>query len=134
MKPAALIAGAVALAVLFALAYGDRTASAPSVPDAALVQLPAASAPETFAQTSPPPVWTPPEQVVGYSDRTYKGYACTIDCSGHEAGYAWAEEHDIDEPDDCGGNSNSFIVGCQAYVEEQQAAMSDREEESEDDQ
>ena len=48
----------------------------------------------------------------------FHGYACTVDCSGHEAGYAWAEEHDITDPDDCGGNSQSFIEGCRAYAEE----------------
>jgi hypothetical protein len=49
----------------------------------------------------------------------FKGYPCTEDCSGHEAGYEWAERKDIDEESDCSGNSQSFIEGCQAYVEEQ---------------
>jgi hypothetical protein len=44
--------------------------------------------------------------------------ACTEDCSGHEAGYAWAEDNGITDPDDCSGNSGSFIEGCQAYAEE----------------
>lgn len=52
--------------------------------------------------------------------KTFNGYECTSDCSGHEAGYNWAEENDIDDPDDCGGNSESFIEGCQSYAEEQQ--------------
>jgi hypothetical protein len=47
------------------------------------------------------------------------GYGCTQDCSGHEAGYAWAEERGIANPDDCGGNSFSFEEGCRAYAEEQ---------------
>jgi hypothetical protein len=46
------------------------------------------------------------------------GYPCTVDCSGHEAGYQWAEENGITDPDDCSGNSTSFIEGCQAYAEE----------------
>jgi hypothetical protein len=25
-----------------------------------------------------------------YNDRTYAGFNCTVDCSGHEAGYSWA--------------------------------------------
>lgn len=50
-------------------------------------------------------------------------YPCTVDCSGHEAGYEWAEENGIDDANDCGGNSDSFIDGCQVYAEEQQAAM-----------
>lgn len=52
---------------------------------------------------------------------SFGGYTCTDDCSGHEAGYAWAEEHDIVDPDDCGGRSESFIEGCQAYAEDYQA-------------
>lgn len=52
----------------------------------------------------------------------YSGkYGCTDDCSGHEAGYAWAEENGIDDPDDCGGRSQSFIEGCQDYAEQQLA-------------
>ena len=42
---------------------------------------------------------------------------CSGDCSGHTAGYEWAEQKDIDDVDDCSGNSNSFIEGCEAYVE-----------------
>lgn len=48
----------------------------------------------------------------------YNGYECTDDCSGHEAGYNWAEENDIDDEYDCDGNSNSFNEGCISYVEE----------------
>src|ERR1035438_6438518 len=64
-----------------------------------------------------------PEQVTQQNDTssglTFHGYDCTVDCSGHEAGYQWAEEHDITDPSDCSGNSQSFIEGCQAYAEEQ---------------
>lgn len=45
-------------------------------------------------------------------------YDCTVDCSGHQAGYDWAERHSIDDEDDCTGNSQSFIEGCKQYVEE----------------
>lgn len=50
--------------------------------------------------------------------RYFGRYECTDDCSGHEAGYNWAEENGIEDEGDCGGNSNSFIEGCRAYVEE----------------
>jgi len=50
--------------------------------------------------------------------QTFHGYPCTVDCSGHEAGYEWAEEKEITDPDDCGGNSQSFIEGYQSYAEE----------------
>lgn len=53
-----------------------------------------------------------------YSRGSYGGYGCTVDCSGHEAGYAWAEENGIEDPDNCGGNSWSFEEGCRAYAEE----------------
>jgi len=39
------------------------------------------------------------------TDNTFHGYDCTLDCSGHEAGYRWAEEHNITDEEDCGGNS-----------------------------
>ena len=41
---------------------------------------------------------------------------CTYDCSGHEAGEAWARENDISDEYDCRGNSQSFIEGCEAWV------------------
>jgi len=52
----------------------------------------------------------------------FAGYECTEDCSGHEAGYAWAEEHAISDGDDCDAagehsNSPSFAEGCHAYVD-----------------
>lgn len=50
---------------------------------------------------------------------SFGGYPCTADCSGHEAGYQWAEEKSIDDPDDCSGNSDSFVEGCKAFAEEQ---------------
>lgn len=37
--------------------------------------------------------------------------------TGHYAGYEWAEQR---EPASCGGNSTSFIEGCETY--QQQAA------------
>ncbi|MCX6793401.1 MAG: hypothetical protein NTY12_05290 [Candidatus Falkowbacteria bacterium] len=59
------------------------------------------------------------ESEVGVDDTEYfNGYECTDDCSGHEAGYDWADEKGIDDVDDCGGNSQSFIEGCESYVED----------------
>jgi hypothetical protein len=58
--------------------------------------------------------------------QNFHGYPCLEDCSGHEASYDWAEKHDIDDADDCGGKSNSFVEGCEAYATE-------REEELEED-
>jgi hypothetical protein len=41
-----------------------------------------------------------------------------VDCSGHEAGYEWAEENGIEDESECDGNSESLIEGCLAYVGE----------------
>jgi len=54
---------------------------------------------------------------------TFAGSPCTSDCSGHEAGYNWAEENGIDDEGDCDtagdtSNSPSFAEGCRAYVNE----------------
>lgn len=38
--------------------------------------------------------------------------------TGHYAGYRWAEEND---PSSCDGNSDSFIEGCQEYLDQQEA-------------
>lgn len=51
---------------------------------------------------------------------SFRGYPCTVDCSGHAAGYKWAQKKAIDDEGDCTGNSQSFIEGCLAYVEEHQ--------------
>ena len=56
---------------------------------------------------------------------------CTYDCSGHQAGYDWAEQHDIDDPDDCNGNSQSFIEGCEEYAEEQAPSVEEDEADQE---
>jgi hypothetical protein len=69
-------------------------------------------------------VFTPPS----FGD-TFRGYDCTQNCEGHEAGYSWAEQQGIDDPDDCEGNSESFIEGCRAYAEEQQGSSEEEDDE-----
>lgn len=53
-----------------------------------------------------------------YERTHFGGYACKTDCSGHRAGYAWAESHGLEDEDQCEGNSQSFIQGCFVYVGE----------------
>lgn len=62
----------------------------------------------------------PSEEYKTTNSLEFNGYECTIDCSGHEAGYEWAEEHGItqDDVDNYSGNSNSFMEGMQSYVNE----------------
>src|SRR6266566_5573379 len=52
--------------------------------------------------------------------RTFGGFDCTVDCSGHSAGYKWAEKKDITDEADCPyGNSQSFHEGCIAYTQDE---------------
>lgn len=62
--------------------------------------------------------------------QTFKGYQCTEDCSGHAAGYEWAENQGISDQSDCNGNSNSFNEGCQAWVEENEPSSGSGEDQS----
>ena len=54
------------------------------------------------------------------SSREFGGYECTDDCSGHAAGYRWAEVQNISGASGCPsrGGSLSFYEGCLAYVED----------------
>lgn len=63
---------------------------------------------------------------------TFNGYGCTDDCSGHQAGYEWAEENEIDDEGSCDTESQSFNEGCQSFVEGGSGiASSDDDDESE---
>jgi hypothetical protein len=68
------------------------------------------------------------------SNPSFAGDPCTSDCSGHEAGYNWAEEKGIDDEDDCDAagdtsNSPSFAEGCRTYVREN-ASSDDTDDDS----
>jgi hypothetical protein len=74
-----------------------------------------------------PRVDTPPRAKglkEGPTARSFGGYECTADCSGHKAGYEWAEAKDISDEENCEAilrrspNRNSFYEGCLAYVED----------------
>ena len=67
----------------------------------------------------------------------FGSYSCTVDCSGHEAGYQWAEDNSISDVEDCDGNSESFIEGCRQYADEQEGQSvteNDREAEEAEEQ
>ena len=52
---------------------------------------------------------------------TFHGAACTQDCAGHAAGYAWAARKKIGDPKRCGGTSPSFVAGCKIWAAEHPA-------------
>lgn len=56
--------------------------------------------------------------------REFGGYECTLDCSGHKAGYEWAEARGVTSAATCETilrrwpNRISFYEGCLVYVED----------------
>jgi hypothetical protein len=56
--------------------------------------------------------------------RTFGDNECTDDCSGHKAGYEWAEARGITDPSTCESilmrspNRTSFYEGCVTYTED----------------
>ena len=58
--------------------------------------------------------------VNAYDVEDSRNYVCTEDCSGHEAGFEWAQENDVSDSFECGGNSQSFLKGCEAFAEARQ--------------
>ena len=52
--------------------------------------------------------------------REFGGHDCSDDCSGHAAGYRWAEAQGIADETDCPlrGGAISFYEGCLVYVED----------------
>ena len=47
---------------------------------------------------------------------------CTSDCSGHDAGWQYAKEHELSDASQCTGDSDSFVAGCKSYIESVEAA------------
>ncbi|MBA8883018.1 hypothetical protein [Dokdonella fugitiva] len=52
------------------------------------------------------------------SARVFHGHACKGDCSGHLAGYRWAEKKGIHVVARCGKKTGSFFEGCRIYAAE----------------
>lgn len=82
-----------------------------------------------------------------YGD-AYGDLGCTTDCSGHEAGFAWAKEHSAGTGCDGATTSSpatasaaapsaseddsSFVQGCKAYLNAEQEAVSEAEDKEDD--
>lgn len=54
------------------------------------------------------------------SELTFYGRQCTKDCSGHTAGWNWANRKNIQSPGDCNSRSNSFNGGCRVALDQKQ--------------
>lgn len=63
--------------------------------------------------------------VLSYGQIVYGG-------EGHDAGYEWAQEHDIRDVSYDNGNSESFNEGVRQYAEEKQAEEARKNENGRD--
>lgn len=92
----------------------------------------ASSAPALQVETpSAPAAQAPvaPTRAHAANGLTFHGFLCKTTCVGHERGYEWAEEHDIDDPHSCyssprlsNPDNESFSEGCEAYVDDSTGA------------
>lgn len=61
---------------------------------------------------------TSPAYGEDYDNTKFHGYDCTSDCSGHQAGWDWAEKYEICSLEYDNGKSQSFDEGVWAWAEE----------------
>lgn len=105
----ALIAVGLAYALAFQFLRYQRHVAQESE---AVLPLPRPS----LAPPEPRPRTPPPERRLEFG-----GYPCQGDCAEHRAGYRWAEQNGLADPDDCTGNTGPFIEGCRVYARQQMA-------------
>lgn len=105
-----IVIGIAALFLIWLFLQDNSTGSSKTVNTSIQYSIPSPTTKTINLQYNSPPSST--------GSLYFNSYPCTEDCSGHEAGFEWAEENGIEDVDDCGGNSNSFIEGCESYVEE----------------
>ena len=68
------------------------------------------------AQTASPPARQTAKNLRPSGPLVFHGYACTLECSQLQEGYAWASSRQISNPADCRGTSETFIDGCRAFA------------------
>jgi hypothetical protein len=60
--------------------------------------------------------WSGSVSLASYT--SFGPYRCEDDCSGHDAGWTWAQQKRVSRPTQCeGSGSNSFMEGCLYYLE-----------------
>ncbi len=102
--PVALIAAAL----LYAFSFRPDPRQQP-------VELPKGAVPLENNRTIPYDKPPPPPQVSKPIPK-FGGYPCSGDCTDDKAGYRWAEQNGITDPDSCTGNTGEFIEGCRVYA------------------
>ena len=56
------------------------------------------------------------DEVERLREQELEGYGCTRDCSGHQAGYQWAQVNNVCDSNYSGGKSQSFNEGVRAWA------------------
>jgi len=51
-------------------------------------------------------------------DRQFGGFDCSDDCSGHAAGYRWAQRRGVTAAAECDNPSASFREGCLTFIDD----------------
>lgn len=64
---------------------------------------------------------------------SFGDYQCLDDCSGHQAGFDWAEQNQIDDEASCSTFSTSFNEGCVSFVQGTASAVDDDDDDDDDD-
>ena len=106
------------VALLYAFPYHPDPQQQP-------VQLPAEAVPLENNRTNPydKPPRPPKAQAPALK---FGGYPCIGDCSDDKAGYRWAEQNGITDPDSCTGNTGEFIEGCRVYARQRAAGAANK--------
>jgi len=87
------------------------------------VELPAGAVPFQNNRTVPyEKPQSPPKAPTPAPAPMFGGYPCIGDCSDDKAGYRWAEQNGITDPDSCTGNTGTFIEGCRVYARQRAAS------------
>ncbi|GEM_PF-5115479 len=60
--------------------------------------------------------------------RKFGSFKCMDDCSGHIAGYRWAQKNNVRHIKECNGKNRSFNEGCTLFVDETSAIKKIRTE------
>lgn len=59
---------------------------------------------------------TPAQRTAAIERWARRTWDCSEDCSGHIAGWEWADRNAVTEPEECRNHSRSFEEGCRTSV------------------
>jgi hypothetical protein len=96
---------------ILSLMLAALAACSPAPPKSTAPQAGAAAAESKPVEPTPMKTAAMPSRPI-----LFHGYACTEGCFSHQQGYSWASAHQISNPNDCRGISETFLEGCKAFA------------------